>query len=494
MRTGWRYRILAVCGALVLTATAVGLANTALAQSIVTAFPVLDNLQRVTLTNDDLVDQIGFTVVITLAALWPLFKPQPRRILDAIALTQKRVLFAATMLATIGYFDWSTRLPRTTLIATTAFLVVVLPLWFVFIRRRPLTPSRAVIVGDDRTSIERLHDEATVPILGYVGPRGILSSHRQSDPAHATDGGEMRHVSASGRPEQHVASDSATLTRLGGLAVLKDIIVDHDIDTVLLGFAHPDREAFFGTLSTCHQNGIRALVHRDHAENVLVAEGGSDVLVDTDLEPWDWQEHVLKRLFDFLFAAVGLLVLSPFILLIALAIKLDSRGPILYGQERTAEFGRTFTIYKFRSMITEAETETGPIISAEDDGRTDPRVTSVGKVLRKTHMDEIPQLWSVLTGDMSVVGPRPERPELDANIESSVDEWRRRWFVKPGLTGLSQINDITGHEPAKKLRYDVEYVRRQSFWFDLKIVTRQLYGVVVDVGAMVLGRSNDPER
>ena len=112
-------------------------------------------------------------------------------------------------------------------------------------------------------------------------------------------------------------------------------------------------------------------------------------------------------------------------------------------------------------------------------------MTRVGRVLRRTHLDEIPQLWSILVGDMSVVGPRPERPELDVDMERGADKWRSRWFVKPGLTGLAQINDATGHDPQEKLRYDVEYIRRQSFWFDMKIVIRQIWQVLGDVVATV---------
>jgi lipopolysaccharide/colanic/teichoic acid biosynthesis glycosyltransferase len=123
----------------------------------------------------------------------------------------------------------------------------------------------------------------------------------------------------------------------------------------------------------------------------------------------------------------------------------------------------TFTVYKFRSMVPDAEAETGVKLSEEDAGGVDPRVTRVRKVLRRTHLDELPQLWSILMGDMSVVGPRPERPEPDADIERDVEDWPSRWFVKPGLTGLAQINDATGHEPDRKLRYDLEYIRKQSF-------------------------------
>jgi lipopolysaccharide/colanic/teichoic acid biosynthesis glycosyltransferase len=138
-------------------------------------------------------------------------------------------------------------------------------------------------------------------------------------------------------------------------------------------------------------------------------------------------------------------------------------------------------------MVTGAEAETGVKLSDEDRGDVDPRVTRVGRILRATHLDEIPQLWSILVGDMSVVGPRPERPELDDDIEMSVGEWRRRWFVRPGLTGLAQINGATGHQPAEKLRYDIEYIRQQSFWFDLKVVIRQLWLVGVDAVGVLSG-------
>jgi len=124
-------------------------------------------------------------------------------------------------------------------------------------------------------------------------------------------------------------------------------------------------------------------------------------------------------------------------------------------------------------MVPDAESGTGATLSAGDNGGVDSRVTAVGRVLRQTHLDEIPQLWSVLVGDMSVVGPRPERPELDRDMEDGVGEWRSRW--------LAQIQNATGYDPEQKLRYDIEYIRRQSFWFDLKIVVRQIWLVFVDI-------------
>ena len=472
MQSGWRYRLVAVCGATLWVAGAVFVANTPLAQTLVTAIPPLNSLEPATLSNGDLLDQITATVIVTLAVLWPLFKPRPRRILDTIALTHERVFVTAAVLATIGYFDWSSRLPRTTLIVTILFLGVILPVWFVAIRRRPSVSERAIIVGDETGIMRRLFESATVPILGIVAPSSVHATDRQQ---RLADGGVT-------------IESAADLPHLGGLSRLDEVLVEHDIDTVLLAFEHPDREEFFGALATCFEHGVQAKVHRDHADNVLVDDATGGELVDTNLEPWDWQDYVVKRVFDVAFAGFALLCLSPVILAIAVAVKLDSPGPILYRQTRTAAFGETFNIYKFRSMVANAESKTGAKLSEEDAGETDPRVTRVGQILRRTHLDEIPQLWSILVGDMSVVGPRPERPELDVDIERNVEEWRSRWFVKPGLTGMAQINGVTGHQPAEKIRYDIQYIRQQSFSFDLKIVVRQLYSVVVDVGALVSER------
>ncbi|MFC6757180.1 MULTISPECIES: sugar transferase [Haloarcula] len=462
MQSGWRYRVAAICGAVVFVAAAVVLANTPLVQAVVTTVPPLDNLQPTTFSNGALTDQVGTTVVITLAVLWPLFKPRPRRILDTISLTHKRVFLTAAVLATLGYFDWSSRLPRTTLIATIVLLAVVLPLWFVTIRQRPRVSSRAIIVGDDIEIMRTLHDSSEVPILGLVAPAGV--QHGGSE-YRIADGGVTIES-----PDQ--------LPRLGGLSRLDEVLVEHDIDTVLLAFEHPDREEFFGALSACFEHGVQAKVHRDHADSVLVAESAGAELVDTHLEPWDWQDYVVKRAFDIAFSGLALLCLSPVIVAIAAAVKLDSPGPVLYSQTRTAAFGERFTIYKFRSMTTGQETTTPT-------GEDNDRITRVGTYLRQTHLDEIPQLWSILVGDMSVVGPRAAWTDEEEHLEAETNEWRKRWFVKPGLTGLAQINGMTSEHPREKLRYDIEYIRKQSFWFDLKIVTRQLYGVGVDVGLLV---------
>ncbi|MXR50417.1 DUF1970 domain-containing protein [Halovenus sp. WSH3] len=481
MSRGLRYRGVSVVGTVALTVFAVVVTNLPVVHDLFKRVPYLGRPAPAVLSSGDLVPAIVTTAVVVVAIMWPLFKPRPRRILDTILLTQKRVVFAMIGLAALGYFDYSYRLPRPTLLLTTAALLAVLPVFMVTIRRRPTDSSRAIIVGDDPEAMESILSATDLPVLGYVSPPSV----------YAPEGIEPERVSIADGGQSADRLDE--LPCLGGLARLDEVIVGEDVDTALLAFAATDREEFFGAIETCHDHGVNALAHEDHTDHILTDDFSGGSLLTVDLEPWDWQDHVLKRGFDVAFAASALVLASPVIAVIAAAIKLEDGGPILYHQERTAAFGDTFTIAKFRSMVPDAESKSGAKISDEDSGGVDPRVTRVGQVLRKTHLDEIPQLWAILVGDMSVVGPRPERPELDFEIEEGVGNWRRRWFVKPGLTGLAQINDATGAEPEQKLRYDIEYIRRQSFWFDLKIVVRQLWMVGVDAIGFVAGGSDNPE-
>ncbi|WP_415380103.1 sugar transferase [Halosimplex sp. TS25] len=479
MAIRWRYRLASVVGTVFLTAFAVLIANHAVVQELFSQVPYFGRPAPAVLADGDLTGAMSTVLVVTLAAMWPVFKPRPRRILDTMLLTQKRVFLAMVGLAALGYYDYSYSVPRSTLMLLTVFLLAALPAWMIAIRRRPRSQSRAIIIGDDPQAMEDLLAATDVPVLGYVSPPSsyVAADRREFGSPEMADGG----ITTSRLNE---------LSALGGLSRLDEVLVKYDIDTALLAFTETDRAEFFGTLAECYDHGVTAQVHRDYADTVLTEGVAGGDIVEVDLEPWDWQDHVTKRAFDVTFALSALAVLSPLLTVIAATIKLDSPGPVLYAQKRTAEFGDTFTVYKFRSMITDAEAETGAKLSEEDHGGIDPRVTRVGGVLRRTHLDEIPQLWSILVGDMSVVGPRPERPELDEDIESSVGEWRRRWFVRPGLTGLAQVNDATGHEPAEKLRYDIEYIRKQSFWFDLKVVIRQLWLVGTDAFDAVL-RSGD---
>jgi lipopolysaccharide/colanic/teichoic acid biosynthesis glycosyltransferase len=198
----------------------------------------------------------------------------------------------------------------------------------------------------------------------------------------------------------------------------------------------------------------------------------------------------LKRTLDIVISGIGLLCLAPVLPILALLIKLDSRGPVLYAQERIGQnrrrsrkgsapggrdqrrsdsFGRPFKIYKLRTMVVDAERNTGPVWAAVKDAR----VTRLGRILRKTRLDETPQLWNVLKGEMSIVGPRPERPMFVASIAESLPDYPMRCSALPGITGLAQVKsryDSSIETVNRKLQYDLYYVRHGRLILDLKIM------------------------
>jgi lipopolysaccharide/colanic/teichoic acid biosynthesis glycosyltransferase len=177
----------------------------------------------------------------------------------------------------------------------------------------------------------------------------------------------------------------------------------------------------------------------------------------------------VKRVADCLFAAVLLVLASPVIAAAALMVKLTSRGPALYRQVRMGKDGRHFTLFKLRTMRQDAEAATGPVWSTEND----PRITPLGHLLRRTHVDEFPQLWNVLRGEMSLVGPRPERPEFVARLDWEVPWYRERLNVRPGITGLAQMRlpaDATIDCVRRKVIYDLYYVRFVTPWLDFKLL------------------------
>jgi lipopolysaccharide/colanic/teichoic acid biosynthesis glycosyltransferase len=194
---------------------------------------------------------------------------------------------------------------------------------------------------------------------------------------------------------------------------------------------------------------------------------------------WKYQHHVppfalgwrllLKRALDVIGAAAGLVVGLPVIVAVAAAIKCTSRGPVVYSQERVGRFGDLFKIYKFRTMRVDAEAE-GPVWAA---GNEDPRLTRVGGFLRRTHLDELPQLFNVFRGDMSLVGPRPERPQFVTTLHGAIPSYDERLLVKPGMTGLAQVHyhyDASLADVRKKLRYDLLYVKRMCLMLDMQIL------------------------
>lgn len=209
-------------------------------------------------------------------------------------------------------------------------------------------------------------------------------------------------------------------------------------------------------------------------------------LIQVEIPQFDGGKHALKRGFDIIAASLGLLAIAPVLLAVAVAIKLDGVGPILYAQDRVGRDGRTFRMLKFRSMVPDADRQL-PALAASNEGagvlfkmRDDPRVTPVGRFLRKHSLDELPQLWNVLRGDMSMVGPRPPLPGEVQEYEGHV---HRRLLIKPGLTGLWQVSGRSDLDWDEGVRLDLYYVENWSLTGDLMLIWRTLRVVLHAEGA-----------
>ena len=190
----------------------------------------------------------------------------------------------------------------------------------------------------------------------------------------------------------------------------------------------------------------------------------------------------MKRALDVVAAILGIVFLSPLFMLTAIAIKLTSRGPVLFKQTRVGKDGQLFEIFKFRTMKVDAEKETGPVWAKE----RDPRLIPIGQFLRKAHIDEIPQFFNILNGDMSLIGPRPERPVFVEKFTKEIPDYTKRLSVKPGLTGLAQVwhkYDETIEDVKKKIKYDILYIKKFCLWTDLRIFFRTFRVVLTGEGA-----------
>ncbi|WP_436932509.1 sugar transferase [Halosimplex halobium] len=461
------YRVLSGAGLVGITALTLAVVGLAEARGVFDRHALLWHASDIGGHSGDLPTMLALTGVVTVVAVLPLCKPQPRRILDTVTGTVRSLLVVTAALATVGYFDYTLRLPRVVLLSTVGTLSVALPLWFAALQHWQLKRGGGtLVVGNNPKRIEAAVQAAAEPVVGYA-----YSPTDARDPVSAegvdADGGHA------GIPEKLTQYEC-----LGGLSRLDDILQRSNVETVIPALPQTDRAEFFGVLETCHDHDVNVEILNEHNESVLVKEEGAisaertKRLIGINMEPLDLQNRLTKRLFDLAFATVGMAVLAVLFVPIAVAIKLDSPGPVFYRQERTTQFGDTFPVYKFRSMRPEGE-QAAP-------GEEQDRITRVGRFLRRTHLDELPQLWAIFTGQMSVVGPRAAWTAEEEFLQNEMDTWKKRWFVKPGLTGLAQINEVSSENSRAKLQYDLTYIRNQSFWFDVKIVVRQVWMVVTD--------------
>jgi exopolysaccharide biosynthesis polyprenyl glycosylphosphotransferase len=271
---------------------------------------------------------------------------------------------------------------------------------------------------------------------------------------------------------------------LGHRDDLPAIIEQHGVSEVIIGLPNASHQELLSIISLCERGRVGIKIFPDvfqiMATEVNIGHlNGLPLLTVRDVALRGWR-LTLKRLVDIIGSFVGLVFLSPLMLLTATLVKLESRGPAFYAQERMGLDARPFSCLKFRSMRQDAEAKTGPVWASRDD----PRRTRFGAFIRRFSIDELPQLINVLLGQMSLVGPRPERPVFVEQFRRSIPRYMDRHREKAGITGWAQVNGLRGDTSIiERTKYDLWYIENWSLWLDLKIILRTFFNIAFDRNA-----------
>ncbi|MCX7984028.1 MAG: undecaprenyl-phosphate glucose phosphotransferase [Bacteroidetes bacterium] len=260
---------------------------------------------------------------------------------------------------------------------------------------------------------------------------------------------------------------------------IPELLRTQHIDTIILTFSSTEHSEIYEIVRACEGMDVEIMfvptILDVMTSQVRIQYFERTPLLSIKTPALSTWNRFVKRVFDIIFSLFVLVVLAPLYLLIIVLIKLDSKGPIFYLQERIGLDGKVFHVIKFRSMKVDAEKETGPVWAKKDD----PRTTRVGKFLRRFSLDELPQFINVLKGDMSIVGPRPERPFFVEQFRKEIPKYLDRHRVKTGMTGWAQVNGLRGNAPiAERTKYDLYYIENWSLVFDLKIIAKTVYAVL----------------
>lgn len=263
----------------------------------------------------------------------------------------------------------------------------------------------------------------------------------------------------------------------GGIASLNEFVAENSVDQIILADSHLDRDRVVEIILLCEKNLITFNMVPDLFRIMTISmdvQSLNDIpLLGIGRWPLDnFWNRATKRMEDVAGSALGLLLTGPLIAVAAVIIKRTSAGPAFYRQERCGESGESFSLCKLRTMRIDAETGTGPVFTVEND----PRTTKLGAFLRRWNVDELPQLWNVLRGDMSLVGPRPERPHFVEKFKEDIGHYMWRHVSKPGMTGWAQINGLRGNTSIEeRIKYDLYYLENWSLAFDFKILMKTLF-------------------
>ena len=335
------------------------------------------------------------------------------------------------------------------------------------VQRKLLTSGigqrRTLIVGWGEKSWELCDDIQKFPALGYK-VIGFLGENQQ---------------------KEKNKTSYKDIPLLGSLDKIKQIVKDSSAQEVILALEGNKRKKVMEVVNQCNGLLVNFTIVPDLYDIVMGQARTNQIygfpLIDILPHHMPEWERKIKRLMDTLISCVILITLLPFWLLIAILIKIDSKGSVFYKQERVGKDGKQFTIFKFRSMVHEAESKTGPRWAE----RKDPRVTRVGRLIRKLRLDEVPQFINVLKGDMSLIGPRPERPYFVEKFKREIPFYARRLGVKPGITGWAQIKgeyDASMDNVKTKLQYDLFYLENMSLRMDLKVIINTVYVMLIGKG------------
>jgi sugar transferase (PEP-CTERM system associated) len=384
------------------------------------------------------------------------------RIVSHILLVQQVCLsvgLALLISAFIGYIDPNALLGRWLMMIGSLGVVVLLPLWRIFFWRYvilALRSERVLMLGNSSILSEVITALLGRPEFGYK-LIGYLCEEQPAD---------------------------FPIPCLGTLADVRAVCEQYRPTRVVVGMAERRNRLPVQDLLEVRFGGVIVEDAADTYEVALQRVSNkiqpSQLIFSSMLGPRR-SAIALQGFYSLLISLIGLVVTAPLLLLTALAVKF-SKGPVLYRQRRVGLNGRIFTVYKFRSMYVDAEARTGAVWAVKDD----PRITPAGKWLRKLRLDELPQLWNVLRGDMSIVGPRPERPEFVELLAQQIPYYRQRLAVKPGITGWAQINHKYGDtqlDAMIKLEYDLYYIKHLAPALDFYIIFHTLKVMILSKGA-----------
>ena len=336
-----------------------------------------------------------------------------------------------------------------------------------------LSLGRWGVLSFERWWYARGHDLKNVLIVGQS-----VTARSMYDRITATPGLGYRVIGYCPTRGQG-AMEGSGAARLGRTQSVASLIPKHHIDLVLVALPSKDHALISELVRSLEGQNTELMMVPDMVElmtsrvRITELEGIPFLRIkDVALTPWN---SIVKRAFDIVVASAALVLASPVLVIVALLIKASSPGPVFYLQRRVGLDGKSFQLIKFRSMRVNAEAKTGPVWARKND----PRATAVGRYLRRFSIDELPQLINVLKGDMSLVGPRPERPFFVEQFGKEIPKYLDRHRVKAGMTGWAQVNGLRGNAPVEeRTRFDIYYVENWSLVFDLKIIFKTIYAVL----------------